>query len=75
MPWYVIFGHTHQPIPWGHENAQKAKPLQETGMRSIALFNTGGWLKRLNENNEVEFCGAEVFTYSADKGFNSVPIG
>ena len=74
MPWYVIFGHTHQPIPWGHENAPKARPSQETGMRPITLFNSGGWLNRLSEDKEVEFCGAEVFTYRTDEGFESVSI-
>ena len=73
-PWYVIFGHTHQPTPWGDKDAPKTKSYPDTGMRPITLFNTGGWLNRYNDNNEIEFCGAEVFIYETKKGFKSIPI-
>lgn len=74
LPSYVIFGHTHQPTPWLDEGAPKTKPSAETGMRPITLFNTGGWLNRLNENKEFEFCGAEVFIYTTEEGFKSISI-
>jgi predicted phosphodiesterase len=74
VPWYVIFGHTHQPTPWGDQNAPKTKPSPEVGMRPITLYNTGGWLNRVNENKEIEFCGAEVFVYESKKGFKSTSI-
>lgn len=74
-PWYMIFGHTHRPIAWGAEDAPKTSPINPTEMKPITLFNTGGWLRRLNEKGEEEFCGAEVFTYETDKGFSSVSVG
>ena len=74
VPWYVIFGHTHQPTPWGDQSAPKTKPSPEVGMRPITLYNTGGWLNRVNENKEIEFCGAEVFVYESKKGFKSISI-
>jgi predicted phosphodiesterase len=73
-PWYVIFGHTHQPTAWGNENAPKTLSSPETGMRPITLYNTGGWLNRVNDKKEIEFCGAEVFIYETKKGFKSIPI-
>ena len=73
MPWYVIFGHTHQPISWGAEDAPKTDPLVANGMQPVFLFNTGGWLYRMKDNKK-EFCGAEVFTYSTDEGFKSVSV-
>jgi len=74
VPSYTIFGHTHQPMPWGDPGAPKTKPAPETGMRPIILFNTGGWLTRLNQQGKREFCGAEVFTYETGKGFASASI-
>ncbi len=73
-PWHVIFGHTHQPIPWGSKEAPKTSPINAAGMRPITLFNTGGWLRKRNEKGEEEFCGAEVFVYETDKGFSSVSV-
>ena len=74
MPPHVIFGHTHQPIPWKDPDAPKTSPYPATGMLPVTLFNTGGWLNRLTENKEEEFVGAEVFTYTTEKGFKSVSI-
>jgi len=72
-PRNVIFGHTHQPIPWGDPNAPKAKISSEGGLRPVILFNTGGWLNK-KQDNEIQFVGAEVFVYSTQTGFTSIPI-
>jgi UDP-2,3-diacylglucosamine pyrophosphatase LpxH len=72
-PRYVIFGHTHQPIPWKDPKAPKAKVLLDAGVKSTTLFNTGGWLHKKGDDL-LEFVGAEVFTYSTQKGFKSVSI-
>lgn len=64
-PRYVIFGHTHQPIPWGDPKAPKTL---STGGSPITLYNAGGWLNHRNEKTgNLEFCGAEVFTFDSDK--------
>jgi predicted phosphodiesterase len=70
LPSYVIFGHTHQPIPWGANDAPKTRTSSGQLLR---LFNSGGWLER-ETNGRRDFCGAEVFTYSTEEGFNSIPI-
>ncbi|MBN1901762.1 metallophosphoesterase [Candidatus Sumerlaeota bacterium] len=70
VPWYVIFGHTHQPTSWGDENAPKTKPILAADMKPVTLYNTGGWLKDKND----KFCGAEIFIYESGKGFSSVSI-
>lgn len=72
-PRNVIFGHTHEPIPWGDPNAPKAKVSSDVGVRTITLFNTGGWLNK-KEENTLKFVGAEVFNYSTQEGFKSVSI-
>lgn len=67
MPRYVICGHTHQPTPWGAEDA----PKTAIGGQPVTLFNTGGWLYK----KEKEFVGAEVFIYRSNVGsFESVPV-
>ena len=73
-PQYAVIGHTHQPTAWGAPDAPKTDCGPLTGMQSISLFNTGGWLNRAKENGDLEFCGAEVFTYSTTKGFSSTTI-
>jgi predicted phosphodiesterase len=73
VPRYVIFGHTHQPIPWGAQDAPTLKVPSGVGGESVALFNTGGWLNK-KAGNTVKFVGAEVFTYSTQEGFKSVSI-
>jgi UDP-2,3-diacylglucosamine pyrophosphatase LpxH len=72
-PRYVIFGHTHHPIPWKAPKAPKAKVLLDVGVKSTTLFNTGGWLNKKGDDL-LEFVGAEVFTYSTQEGFKSVSI-
>ncbi|MBU0699464.1 MAG: metallophosphoesterase [Proteobacteria bacterium] len=73
LPRYVIFGHTHQPIPWGAPDAPKAKTASDAGIQQITLYNAGGWLNKKDENVE-KFVGAEVFIYSTEEGFTSIPI-
>jgi hypothetical protein len=66
-PRYVIFGHTHQPTPWGDKKA----PKMIIDGQIVTLFNTGGWLYKKGG----EFVGAEIFIYSSDKKtFESVSI-
>ena len=72
-PRHVIFGHTHQPIPWGDPDAPKAKISTDSDMRMVRLYNTGGWLKK-KEDNKEKFVGAEVFIYTTQKGITSVPV-
>ena len=71
LPTRVIFGHTHQPIPWGSEEIPEVAGPHGVMLR---VFNSGGWIFRNLGNREKEFCGAEVFKYSTGQGFSSVPI-
>lgn len=70
LPNKVIFGHTHQPIAWGADNAPWATVA---GGSPVKLYNTGGWLRHVKGDKQV-FCGAEVFTYNDDKGIVSHTI-
>jgi hypothetical protein len=72
-PRFVIFGHTHQPIPWGDPNAPKTSTGTGNGGNMVRLFNTGGWLMK-KEDNVEKFVGAEVFAYTTKDGFRSVRI-
>jgi hypothetical protein len=65
IPGFVIFGHTHQPIPWDDTNAPKA---MMRGKNQVTLYNTGGWLNHRNKKNgRTEFCGAEVMVFDDSK--------
>jgi len=68
MPRKVIFGHTHQPIGWG---TQQAPRVQVTGGNVVTLYNTGGWLWRDLRKRPGDFCGAAVFVYDSATGFTS----
>lgn len=68
-PWRIIFGHTHQPIPWNSPNPPKLDSVSSSAPKPLLLSNAGGWIV---ENNA--FCGAEVFTYETGVGFGSVSI-
>ena len=70
QPRKVIFGHTHRPIKWLDPGA----PNTTVNSKSIRLYNTGGWLWRKNDKGKKEFCGAEVFTYNSQDGFESTRI-
>lgn len=69
VPWRIIFGHTHQPIPWNDPNSPKLASVPSSAPKRLMLSNAGGWIV---ENNA--FCGAEVFTYETGIGFGSVSI-
>jgi hypothetical protein len=73
-PRWVIFGHTHCPIPWADPQAPKMQPQGTTGMHPIRLYNTGGWINREKEDGTQQFCGAEVFLFDSDVGISSVGI-
>ncbi len=68
-PWRIIFGHTHQPIPWNALNPPKLDTVSSASPKRLTLHNMGGWLEEGGK-----FCGAEIFTYETNKGFNSISI-
>jgi len=68
-PWRVIFGHTHQPIPWKSPNPPKLDSVSSAAPKRLTLSNSGGWIAERGM-----FCGAEVFTYNTTAGFNSISI-
>jgi len=70
-PRKVIFGHTHCPIRW---NSEKPFRVQLTGGDPVTLCNTGGWLFNRDDRKREIFCGAEVFSYESEKGFNSYSV-
>jgi UDP-2,3-diacylglucosamine pyrophosphatase LpxH len=67
VPNHVIFGHTHQPIPWGSEEL-----IDKVNGHDVRLCNTGGWL--IKEDGGGEFTGAEVVVYETGRGLRSEPI-
>ncbi|MBU2546996.1 MAG: metallophosphoesterase [Proteobacteria bacterium] len=73
-PKFVIFGHTHEPTAWGDPTAPWTKPATGGGLTPVTLYNTGGWLDKLDENGRRVFCGAEVFLYQTSRGFSSVRV-
>jgi hypothetical protein len=68
-PTMVVFGHTHQPIPWGSEELSDA-----VDGRRIRFCNTGGWLRQNEWDSPLQFPGAEVLTYETGKGFTGRSI-
>ena len=75
LPTRMIFGHTHQPIPWESPKAPSIELPQLPKGKMFFMYNTGGWLNKMDENNLPQFCGAEIFFYDTDEGFSSVNIG
>lgn len=71
----MIFGHTHQPIPWGSPDAPFILPDGMDGDSRFYMYNSGGWLNKVKPDNSIEFCGAEIFFYSSWSGMSSVRIG
>ncbi len=76
MPKTVIFGHTHDPIPWNYEKAPQTEyfhfPHESYPMK---MYNSGGWIKKENpKTQETTFVGAEVFIYETKKGIRSISI-
>lgn len=68
-PRHVIFGHTHQPIPWGSEELGDSVDGHE-----VRFCNTGGWLLRKGPDGAQEYAGAEVVVYETGRGVRSIPI-
>lgn len=68
-PWRIIFGHTHQPIPWNALNPPKLDTVSSASPKRLTLHNMSGWLEEGGN-----FCGAEIFTYETNKGFSSISI-
>jgi UDP-2,3-diacylglucosamine pyrophosphatase LpxH len=68
-PRHVVFGHTHQPIPWGSDELTDSVDGHE-----VRLCNTGGWVLKKGAGGEIEFAGAEVVVYETGRGVRSVPI-
>lgn len=73
-PTRMIFGHTHQPIPWGSTEAPSIELPQLPKGKAFTMYNTGGWLNKMDENDQPHFCGAEIFFYDTGEGFSSVNI-
>jgi predicted phosphodiesterase len=68
-PRHVVFGHTHQPIPWGSDELTAT-----VDGHAVRFCNTGGWLLRKGAGGSVEFRGAEVVVYESGRGLRSVSI-
>ncbi len=68
-PGRIIFGHTHQPIPWGDPAAPQINAVDPATGKKVTAYNTGGWLA-----DGGGFKGAEVFVYETNTGFLSIPV-
>jgi hypothetical protein len=67
-PRHVVFGHTHQPIPWGsHELADSVDGHE------VLFCNTGGWVLKA-PGGERNYAGAEIVLYETARGVRSIPI-
>jgi UDP-2,3-diacylglucosamine pyrophosphatase LpxH len=66
-PTHVVFGHTHQPIPWGA--GELVDVIEE---RPVHFCNLGGWL--LRDDDPQSFVGAEVVLYESGRGLSSHSI-
>jgi predicted phosphodiesterase len=73
-PTLMIFGHTHRPIPMGSDKAPVLEMSQLPKGKKLTMVNTGGWLTKVNENNQSQFSGAEIFFYDTGAGISSVSI-
>jgi hypothetical protein len=67
VPTHVVFGHTHQPIPWG-----AGELVDVIDDRQVHFCNLGGWL--LRDDDVVSFVGAEVVMYESGRGISSQSI-
>jgi len=75
QPSGMIFGHTHQPIPWGSVKAPEIRVPELPSGNKFKIYNTGGWLPKIDRNGNEFFYGAEVFFYDSKQGFSSTGIG
>lgn len=69
IPGKLIFGHTHEPIPWLAPDAPKTM----IGDRLVHWYNTGGWLNK-TVDGQLQFVGAEVFVCDDVNGMTSIAI-
>ena len=67
-PNHVVFGHTHQPIPWGANELVDVIDEHE-----ITFCNTGGWLLK-EDRAGLSFAGAEVLVYESGRGVRSIAV-
>jgi hypothetical protein len=67
-PEHVVFGHTHQPIPWTDEELADVVDGHPVG-----FSNTGGWILK-DDGASLDFVGAEVLIYETGRGVSSVSI-
>lgn len=74
LPTRMIMGHTHIPIPWGSDKAPVLEMPQLPEGKVLAIYNTGGWLTKMDKSNLPQFCGAEIFFYETGQGISSVSI-
>jgi 3',5'-cyclic AMP phosphodiesterase CpdA len=68
-PTSVVFGHTHQPIPWGSDEL-----VDTVDGRSVRFCNTGGFILKDEPDGTTRFLGAEVVLYETGRGVWSQPI-
>jgi predicted phosphodiesterase len=68
-PRFVVFGHTHQPIPWGSDEIVDTIEGHE-----VRLFNTGGWLLKSEPDGSTIYPGAEVVVYEPGAPVRSISI-
>ncbi|UCH11019.1 MAG: metallophosphoesterase [Fidelibacterota bacterium] len=66
-PRVVVFGHIHEPTPWGVEHAPQIHCCPPD-TEPVLVYNTGGWVYRIESDGHKEFVGAEVMTYSDEEG-------
>jgi UDP-2,3-diacylglucosamine pyrophosphatase LpxH len=68
-PRHVVFGHTHQPIPWGSDE------LTDTvDGHDVRFCNTGGWVLKKGADGHHAFAGAEIVVYETGSGVRSIPV-
>ena len=68
-PTAVVFGHTHQPIPWGSDEL-----VDTVDGRAVRFCNTGGYLLKDEPDGSSVFVGAEVVLYETGRGIWSETI-
>jgi hypothetical protein len=69
-PAAVVFGHTHQPIPWESDEL-----VDTVDGRRVRFCNTGGYLLKDEPGGGAVFVGAEVVLYETTRGVWSETIG
>lgn len=75
VPTRMIFGHTHESIPWGAPEAPSIELEQlPQEKQPFRMYNTGGWLNGKDKNGKLIFCGAEIFYYETNEGMSSIKI-